>query len=113
MPENQIVVVLCTCPDPESARAIARSAVNEGLAACVNILPGVVSVYRWQGQLQEDGEVLLLMKTAADRVPVLAARVREQHRYELPEVVAVPVSDGLDEYLTWVAESVPAGNTAP
>ena len=103
---TQVVAVLITAPDEETARRIARALVEERLAACVNLLPGVRSIYRWQGAVEEAAEVLLIAKTHAERVAALAARVRALHPYELPEVVVLPVSDGSDAYLRWVvAES--------
>lgn len=102
-------IVFCTCPDAGTAERIARALVEERLAACVNILPGVASVYRWQGAVERADEVLLLAKTAADRVPALSARIAALHPYELPEVLAVEAGAGLPDYLQWVAaESAPA-----
>jgi periplasmic divalent cation tolerance protein len=106
MPENQCVVILCSCPDEGSAARIATALVAERLAACVQRLPGVVSNFRWEGKLQEEREVLLMAKSTQARLEALTARVRELHPYELPEVVAVPVLGGLDEYLDWVRDSV-------
>lgn len=104
--ENQYVVVLCTCPDDEVGARIARALVDEGLAACVNRVAGVVSTFRWEGRVREESEVLLVAKTAAARVDAVASRIRKLHPYELPEVLAVPVSGGLAEYLAWIGESV-------
>lgn len=104
--ENQYVVILTSCPDDETGARIAEALVGEGLAACVNRVPGVVSTFRWEGRVQEEREVLLVVKTAATRVDAAAARIRALHPYELPEVVAVPVSGGLAEYLAWIGESV-------
>jgi periplasmic divalent cation tolerance protein len=97
-----VLIALCTCPDTRVADRIAEALVSEGLAACVNILPGIASVYRWEGQVQRDAEVLLLIKTTRGRLPELTDRVRGLHPYELPEVIAVPVSGGLPDYLQWV-----------
>jgi len=98
----QVVAVLITAPEEETARRIARALVEERLAACVNLVPGVRSIYRWQGVVEEAAEVLLIAKTHAERVAALAARVRDLHPYELPEVVTLPVSDGSEPYLRWV-----------
>jgi periplasmic divalent cation tolerance protein len=95
-------VVLVTVPDHETAAGLARRLVEEGLAACVNVVPGVRSIYRWQGALQEDAEILLIAKTRAALVPALAARVGALHPYELPEVIALPVVAGSEPYLDWV-----------
>lgn len=104
--ENQYLVVLCTCPDEASGARIAGAVIGDGLAACVNRVPGVVSTFRWKGEVQEEREVLLVIKTSTERLESLTGRIRELHPYELPEVVAVPVTGGLDEYLAWVGESV-------
>jgi periplasmic divalent cation tolerance protein len=101
-----VMAVLMTAPDEACARRIARALVEERLAACVNLLPGLQSIYRWQGAVEEASEVLLVAKTRASRVAALAARVRALHPYALPEVVALPVADGSRAYLRWVvAES--------
>jgi periplasmic divalent cation tolerance protein len=99
---TSVLIALCTCPDAEIAGRIARALVGEGLAACVSTVPGVTSVYLWEGAVQTDTEVQLLIKTTAARLPVLIDRVRELHPYELPEVIAVPVIGGLPDYLQWV-----------
>jgi periplasmic divalent cation tolerance protein len=104
--ENQYLVVLCTCPDEVAGARIAEAVVVDGLAACVNRVPGVVSTFRWKGEVQEEREVLLVIKTSRGRLDSLTDRIRDLHPYELPEVVAVPVTGGLDEYLAWVGESV-------
>lgn len=94
---------LCTCPDAASADAIAEALVAERLAACVNILPGLRSVYRWEGAIQHEAEVLLLIKTTADRLPALKSRLPELHPYSTPELIALAIDDGLPAYLQWVA----------
>ena len=97
-------VVLVTAPDPEQGAALARRLVEERLAACVNVVPGVRSIYRWEGEVQEDSEVLLVIKTREDRSEALAARVKEIHPYDLPEVVVLPVVGGSEGYLDWVRQ---------
>jgi periplasmic divalent cation tolerance protein len=97
------LVILCTCPDDTVAARIARALVEARLAACVNRLPLTASTYRWQGEVVEQPEVLLLVKTTAARYEALAARLRELHPYEVPEIVAVPVERGLPAYLGWLA----------
>ena len=99
---DAVRVVLVTAPDDETPGTIARALVEEGLVACVNIVPGVRSVYRWEGAVQEDAEVMLVLKTRADRCAAVAARVADLHPYDLPEVLALPVSTGSDAYLEWV-----------
>lgn len=98
------LLVYCTCPDAGVADRLARALVEARLAACVNALPGVRSTYRWQDQLEQADEVLLLIKTSRDRLDALTARLRELHPYELPEVLAVEASAGLPAYLEWVAQ---------
>ena len=105
-PPEEVRVVLVTAPDAETGTRIARSLVEEGLIACANLVPGIRSIYRWQGRVAEDAEVLLVLKTRASRCAALAARVKALHPYELPEVIALPVADGSVAYLDWVlAES--------
>jgi len=99
-----IHVVLCSCPDRGTAERLAESLVRAGLAACASLVPGVRSVYRWEGRIETAEEVLLVLKTHASRVPELTDRIREAHPYELPEVLAVQAAGGLPAYLAWVAE---------
>lgn len=98
--------MLCSCPDGAPAAQLAETLVAEHLAACVNRLAGVVSHYRWEGRVQQDTEALLVIKTTQHRLAALSARIRDLHPYELPEVVAVPVVGGLEEYLDWIRASV-------
>jgi periplasmic divalent cation tolerance protein len=108
------LLVLTNLPDAASAQALATHLVERRLAACVNILAPCRSVYRWQGRIEDTAEVPLLIKTAAARYPDLEAAIRERHPYELPEIIAVPLSHGLPEYLGWVAaETQPQTTTAP
>jgi periplasmic divalent cation tolerance protein len=92
-----------TLADQESAERIARQLVEAGLAACVNILSPCRSIYRWQGELHEDGEVPLVIKSTAGRQDELVAFLKQAHPYELPEIVSVEAVGGLDGYLDWVA----------
>jgi periplasmic divalent cation tolerance protein len=101
-------VVLMTAPDREVAQRIARTLVEERLAACVNLVPGVLSIYRWKGVVEEDAEILLLAKTGRTRCAALAARVQALHPYELPEIVVLSVDGGSQPYLDWIlSESSP------
>jgi periplasmic divalent cation tolerance protein len=95
-------LVLSNCPSPEVARMIARQLVERRLAACVNVLAPCHSVYEWQGEVCEESEVPLLIKTSAARYPAVEALIRELHPYELPEIVAVDIAAGLPAYLDWV-----------
>lgn len=101
-PDAELRVVLLTAPDPAVAEGLARSLVEERLAACVNVVPGVRSFYRWEGRVETAGELLLVVKTRADRAAALAARVRELHPYELPEVLELPAVGGSPAYLDWL-----------
>ena len=98
-----ILLVLTNCPDETSANAIALALVENRLAACVNILPRVQSLYRWQGAVESASEIPLLIKTTAECYAALEAAIREHHPYEIPEIVALPVDRGLPAYLNWVA----------
>ncbi len=103
--EAEYCIVLCTCPDQASAEKIAAAVVAEQLAACVNIIDGVTSVYRWQGETQSSRELQLIIKSRCERYAALQSRVQALHPYELPEIVAVPIVAGLPDYLAWIAES--------
>lgn len=98
-----VLLTLCTCPDDATAERIAATLVTEQLAACVNRVGGLLSIYRWQGAVDQASETLLLIKTTEARFPSLAERLRELHPYELPEIIAVPITNGLPEYLHWVS----------
>lgn len=101
-------VVLVTAPDVETAAELGRTLVTEHLAACVNVVPGVRSIYRWEGSVEDETEALLVIKTQATRCQALAARVKELHPYDLPEVLELLVSGGSPAYLDWVrTESSP------
>jgi periplasmic divalent cation tolerance protein len=100
--EPEYRLVLSTCADGAAALRIAEALVDEELAACVNVIPAVQSVYKWHGKLESAAEHQLLIKTTAARYPRLQARLRELHPYELPEIVAVPIVDGLPDYLSWL-----------
>ena len=101
-----LLLCLTTCPDAASAERIAKALVDEQLAACVNVLPGLRSTYRWQGAVERADELLLLIKTTRAAWPALQARLLELHPYELPELLAVEPVDGLPAYLQWVAGAV-------
>lgn len=96
------LLVLTNCPDEESANAIALALVEERLAACVNILPRVQSVYRWQGAVESATEIPLFIKSTASNYPALEAAIRDRHPYKVPEIIALAVERGLPAYLDWV-----------
>jgi len=99
-----VIAVLTNLPDSESAFNLARELVRRRLAACVNVLPAATSFYRWQGNAQEASEHPVLVKSTQERYPELEAAIRELHPYDLPEIIAWPVTAGLPEYLRWVEE---------
>jgi len=101
-------IVLCTTPDRETAEMIADTLVSQQLAACVNILPGVTSVYRWKGSVEHSEELLLVIKTSQTVWPMLEAQIQALHPYELPEIVAVPIKTGEAEYIQWLENSIPS-----
>jgi periplasmic divalent cation tolerance protein len=103
--ESEYVVVLTTMPADGDAAAFARALVEERLAACVNLMPLMESVYRWEGRVEQETERQVVIKTARDRLLLLWERVRELHPYEVPEFVVIPIIDGNDAYLRWVRES--------
>jgi len=100
------IVALSTCGSAEEAAAVARGLVEGRFAACVNIVSGVRSIYRWQGAVEDAAEWLLVIKTTRARFPELAAELRRLHSYEVPELVALPILDGLEPYLAWLGASV-------
>lgn len=100
--DSPAIVVLCTCPDEPTAQSMARSLVESGVCACVNRLPGVRSTYRWEGQVLDEGEVLLIIKTLLAEYPRLEERLMALHPYQTPEILALPVLAGAPGYLSWL-----------
>ena len=98
-----VVVVFSTFPDAGKAAEVARTLVDERLVACVNLVPGVRSIYRWQDKLCDENEALAVMKTSDERADALIARLAQLHPYEVPEALALPVTTGSAKYLEWVA----------
>jgi periplasmic divalent cation tolerance protein len=108
MSDEQILMVMSNAPDIATAGTLARSLVDAKLAACVNVLPGVQSVYRWEGKVEQANEVTLLIKTTRRHYPHLQQALVAAHPYDLPEVIAWPLSEGYAPYLHWVAtETMP------
>jgi periplasmic divalent cation tolerance protein len=99
-------IVLCSAGSEDEARKIARHLVEHRLAACVNIVPRMESIYRWQGKLESSGEWLLLIKTTVEKFPAVRDAIRDLHSYELPECIAISIEDGSSGYLEWIAQSV-------
>jgi len=98
-------IVLSTCPDAGTAETVARALVDERLAACVNLVPGVRSIYRWQDAVEQADEILMVIKTTAANVDALTARVAQLHPYEVPEVIALEAEGVSDAYLAWLQSS--------
>ena len=100
--ERGPVVMLSTVGTEEKARSLARSLVERNLAACVNILPGATSIYRWKGEVEEASECVLVIKTTNDNLPAIESLYRTEHPYELPELIELKISAGKREYLDWI-----------
>lgn len=98
-------IILNTCPDMSAATNIANTLIDEGLAACVNIIPGLTSIYKWQGQRETGTEVLLMIKTRTRLYSQVESRIVSLHSYELPEIISVPIEHGLKGYLDWIDNS--------
>ena len=100
------ILVLTTCATVEEAEAVSRHLIDARLVACVNITSGVRSLYRWQSRVEDNTEVMLVMKSRRDLFGALKSELRKVHSYEIPEIIALPVIDGNDEYLGWVDEEL-------
>ena len=100
------ILVLSTADSMELALKIARTIVDEGKAACVNIVPGVRSIYRWEGKLCDDSELLLLIKTSEENYEKVNACIRKLHTYDTPEVISIPIAAGDPEYLSWLRRQI-------
>src|SRR5512139_1688386 len=101
------IVILSTVASAELAQKIAHTLVEAGEAACVNIIPGIRSIYLWQGRVCDEGELLLLIKTTLDRFESVRSSLRRLHTYEVPEIIALPVEVGDSDYLAWLRQQVP------
>lgn len=99
---SEYILILNACPDKSTAETLAAKLVDMNLAACVNVLPGVHSIYRWQGKREAEDEHLLLIKTRRDCYGRVQETLHAHHPYELPEIIAVPIVEGLTEYLQWI-----------
>ena len=95
-------IILCTCPDKDTAEKIARLLVTDKLAACINILPGITSIYLWHEQIELAQEHLLVIKANKTAYEAIETTIKKHHPYELPEIIAVPIENGLPEYLDWI-----------
>ena len=99
------LLVLTTCPGTITAKQIAQDLVANDVAACVNIIPGLNSYFKWSHKVESDVELLLLIKTTSKHFPAVQKRIKSLHPYELPEIIAVSIEDGLEEYLRWIEDS--------
>ena len=106
MTDTPYQLILCTCPDMQVAEQLATSLVEQRLAACINIIPGLISIYRWQGTLEKGTELLLLIKTTRQQYAAVEAAIQQQHPYELPEIIAVTLDEGSSDYLRWITTSL-------
>ena len=104
--QDQYQLVLCTCPDQDSAQIIAEHLIDQKLAACVNILPGITSIYSWQGKRESAQELLLVIKTTKTVYDSLEKTITELHPYELPEIIAANIENGSAGYLSWISNSI-------
>ena len=102
--DQEYCLILCTCPDEVVAKQLAEKLVSRHLAACVNLLPGITSIYSWQGKLEADSEVMLVIKSGVKAYSAVENLIVELHPYELPEIVAVPIQHGSPEYLNWISQ---------
>ena len=100
------VVLLSTCPNMAEAEKLASHLVETRLAACINAVPAIRSFYRWKDKIENDPEVLLVIKTARDRVDAVRAEIEKLHTYELPELIALPIIDGAENYLAWLDQEL-------
>lgn len=104
------IVVFSTCASPEDAEKLARLLVDQRLAACVNVVPGVRSYYHWKGAVEADEECLLIVKSSRDLFAALTAALEKAHTYEVPEAIAVPIVDGAANYLNWLGANLRSGD---
>ena len=106
MTDTSFHLILWTCPNNQVAEQLATSLVEQRLSACINIVPGLTSIYRWQGKLEKGTEVLLMIKTTRERYTAVETAIRQQHPYELPEIIAVTLDEGSSDYLRWLTTSL-------
>jgi periplasmic divalent cation tolerance protein len=102
---SDLIVILCTAPDEATAKSLAEGLIGARLAACVNAIPGVTSTYRWQGNVEQDTEIQLLIKTRAQRFEAVAAWIRDHHPYDTPEIVAISAERVSQAYASWLTEN--------
>lgn len=103
---SSYIVILCTVPNLETAQQISHLVVSEKLAACSNIVPDLKSIYLWENSVQKDAELLLIMKTRAELYDQIELKIRENHPYSIPEIIAIPIIKGNSHYLKWIDDNV-------
>jgi periplasmic divalent cation tolerance protein len=103
-------IIISTVADQATAELIARRVLQQRLAACINIIPGVTSIYRWQGEIEKSSELILLIKSRADHIDAITETIRSLHPYQLPEIIALPLTAGLPAYFDWIDNQL---DTAP
>lgn len=103
---TNFMVVLCTCPNQKTAESLAQQLLDSQLAACINILPGLTSMYRWNHQIQKDQELLLFIKTKEQQITLIEKMLTKHHPYECPEIIALPVVAGSNSYLQWLEQNL-------
>lgn len=103
---DRYCVILCTCPDQTSAELIANTLVKNKLAACVNIVPGLTSIYQWQGNLEKSQELLLIIKSRSEVFSSVENAILTHHPYELPEIISIPLKNGFSNYLSWIDDNI-------
>lgn len=103
---TDLVMIFCTCGTQDEALTIGHSLIEAKLAACVNVLPSIHSIYRWQGNVETAEEVLLIIKTTQERFPAVRDRIAQLHAYDTPEIIAMPVMEGSEGYLAWLRDQV-------
>ena len=106
MPEEKYIAIFCTVPDETTGVKIGEDLVGSSLAACVNIVPGLTSIYSWQGKIERDNELLLIIKSTNSDYQRLEKRIKELHPYDVPEIIVIDIADGSSDYLNWITDSV-------
>jgi periplasmic divalent cation tolerance protein len=112
MSDRDILLVLCTVPDAETGAKLAGLLLEQNLAACVNVVPGLISIYRWEGKVEQDPEALMLVKTTRGAFDALREMIAEYHPYDVPEIIATKLEDGLAAYLDWVRDECSPGGAS-
>lgn len=105
MEKSEYYTGFCTVPNMHTGKTIANTLVEQKLVSCVNIIPHIISIYRWQGKINEDKEHLLIMKTTADKMALILAKIKDLHPYEVPEIIFFPIQAGFPPYLDWIRQS--------